>query len=610
MRTVACLLLSLGPLWAQELRIAPFAQGLASPVDVQHAGDGSGRMFVVEQAGVIRILRGGVPATQPFLDIRARVSSGGERGLLGLAFPPGFAQSRRFYVNYTNLNGDTVLSLFRVSGNPELADPTSEVILLTIPQPAANHNGGQIRFGPDGYLYVGMGDGGGSGDPQNLAQNLGSLLGKMLRIDVESQPGQVRIPPDNPFVHTPGARPEIWAYGLRNPWRFSFDRATGGLWIADVGERSWEEVNYQPPSSRGGENYGWPLMEGNACFRAGCNPQGLVRPVAEYAHSGGNCSITGGFVYRGNATPGLRGTYLYGDYCTGQLFAAMQRNGVVNVVLPPLATGFRITSFGEDEAGEVYFATTAGALWRVQGHPGPQFHPQFDVVDAAAFRPGLMPGSLATVFAAGVRDQVGITQANSIPLPLSLDGVTVTVAGRPAPLLSVSNVGGIEQVNFQVPFETPAAEGQRVVVTRNGIASTLWNGVVPSRAGAPQPGIYTYDGRRAIAVHALTYTLVTQEAPLRAGDFAFVYAAGAGAVTNAPATGAGAPAAPLAELRDSVRVTLSEVPCEVQFAGLAPGLVGVYQINFRVPQGLSAGLRDLVLTVAGVDSPPVQLPVR
>ena len=248
-----------------------------------------------------------------------------------------------------------------------MADAASEVVLLKIAQPFANHNGGQVRFGPDGYLYIAMGDGGSAGDPMRNGQNLGALLGKLLRIDVESDPGQVRIPAGNPFVNTAGARGEIWAYGLRNPWRFSFDRATGDLWIADVGQDIYEEVDFQPAASRGGENYGWNRMEGLHCYQAGCQMQGLTLPIAEYPHVAGACSVTGGFMYRGRVSPGMRGIYLYGDYCSGQIWG-VERQGSGWNSRQLLASGFTITTFGEDEAGELYVANAAnGSVHHIEG---------------------------------------------------------------------------------------------------------------------------------------------------------------------------------------------------------------------------------------------------
>ena len=354
-------------LFAQQIRTIPVATGLDAPTDIQNAADGSGRLFFVEQRGVIRVFHNNTLAAEPFLDIHEKTVGEGESGLLGLAFPPAFAAKQRFYVNYTDLNGNTVIAQYRVSENRDVSDPASELVLLRIVQPYSNHNGGQLRFGPDGYLYIGMGDGGSGGDPENRAQNLAELLGKMLRVDVESEPGRVLIPPDNPFVKLPGARPEIWALGLRNPWRFTFDRETGDLWIADVGQDTYEEVDFQPASSRGGENYGWNKMEGAHCFDGECSTGGLVLPVAEYTHERDGCSVTGGFVYRGSLFPVLRGTYLYADFCSGRMWGIRRaETGWINLFL--LDSGFNITTFGEDESGEIYVADqNRGAVHRIAG---------------------------------------------------------------------------------------------------------------------------------------------------------------------------------------------------------------------------------------------------
>ncbi len=337
------------------------AEGLTQPVQVAHAGDGSGTLYVVEQVGRIQTIKNGTLGAAPFLDISARALAGGERGLLGLAFPQGYATKGYFYVNYTRSpDGATVIARYRVTHDPDVADPSSEEILLVIDQPFGNHNGGQIAFGPDGFLYIGMGDGGSGGDPQNNAQNPATLLGKMLRIDVEGGVFPYAVPPGNPFVGSGGFRGEIWALGLRNPWRFSFDRGTGDLYIGDVGQGSFEEVDFQPATSAGGENYGWNVLEGNSCFGGGvCNAADFVPPVAVYDHSGGNCSITGGTVYRGNAYPGLQGIYLYGDFCTGQIFG-LTRDGSAweNALL--LDAPFSISSFGEDEAGNLYATNYGG----------------------------------------------------------------------------------------------------------------------------------------------------------------------------------------------------------------------------------------------------------
>jgi glucose/arabinose dehydrogenase len=334
--------------------------GFTSPVGVTHAGDGSGRIFVVQQGGRIRIVRNGVAEASPFLDISGRISTGGERGLLGLAFPPDYARKGYFYVNYTNTAGDTVVSRFRRSASsPDAADPASEQIILTVAQPFANHNGGQLAFGQrDRMLYVGLGDGGSGGDPGNRAQNPAELLGKILRLDTESgRPYTYTVPASNPFAATAGYRPEIWALGVRNPWRFSFDRLTADLFIADVGQGLFEEVNFQPAASAGGENYGWRVMEGLHCFNPNpCSQAGLTPPILEYDHSGGNCSVTGGHVYRANAFPRMRGLYLYGDFCSGRIWSLSREGGTwQNSLL--LDTSILISAFGEDEEGNLYAAS-------------------------------------------------------------------------------------------------------------------------------------------------------------------------------------------------------------------------------------------------------------
>jgi glucose/arabinose dehydrogenase len=341
------------------ITLTPVASGFAQPVGVTHAGDGSGRQFVIEQAGRVRIVRDGVVAPVPFLDISDRVLAGGERGLLGLAFPPGFAGKGYFYVDYTRLpDGATVVSRFRLS-SADTALVTSEEVLLVVEQPFENHNAGQLAFGRDGFLYVALGDGGSGGDPFGNGQNRATLLGNILRIDVEAGVVPYAIPSGpsgNPFVGEPGVRSEIWAFGLRNPWRFSFDRATGDLYIADVGQNLVEEVNFQAAASTGGENYGWNIMEGTSCFLSpDCDQTGLTLPVAEYRHGAGDCSVTGGFVYRGAEHPALQGIYFYADFCTGRLWG-LRRNGVVweNQLL--LDTALQISSFGEDEAGNLYLA--------------------------------------------------------------------------------------------------------------------------------------------------------------------------------------------------------------------------------------------------------------
>ncbi|HEU5315513.1 MAG TPA: PQQ-dependent sugar dehydrogenase, partial [Chloroflexota bacterium] len=360
---------------AVTLRLERAYGGLNGALGLVHAGDGTGRLFVVEKRGTIRVIRGGQVVTGSFfLDIRDRVlSSGSEQGLLGLAFHPRYRENGLFYVNYTNRSGDTEIVRFRATPGSDTADAASAQQILFYDQPAANHNGGHLLFGPDGFLYIGTGDGGGAGDQFNNAQNPGTLLGKMLRIDVDRTEGgrAYAIPPGNPFVGQAGWRPEVWAYGLRNPWRYQFDRATGDLYIADVGQNMYEEINFQP-SGQGGQNYGWPRMEGTHCFRpaTNCDRSGLTLPIGETTHAGGNCSITGGFVYRGSAQPLLRGAYVAGDYCSGIMWTLHRDPAGSWVQTQMVDTNVAISSFGEDEVGELFLTgLNDGNVYRVVAAP-------------------------------------------------------------------------------------------------------------------------------------------------------------------------------------------------------------------------------------------------
>jgi glucose/arabinose dehydrogenase len=345
-------------------------RGLAAPVDVQSAPGDRTRLFVVEQAGRIRIVRDGSLLATPFLDIVSRVGSGGERGLLGLAFHPRYTDNGRFFVNYTDRSGDTHVAEFRVSSTPDAADPASERTLLFVRQPFANHNGGGLAFGNDGMLYIGLGDGGAGGDPLGNGQDLGVALGKMLRIDVDSG-SPYAVPPDNPFVSSANAVREIWAYGLRNPWRFSFDRGTGDLFIGDVGQSGREEIDLGLASRRGGENYGWNVMEGSRCFQppSGCNTSGLTLPIVEYATGSDGCAVTGGYVYRGCRMPGYHGTYFYGDYCTAFVRSFRLQNGQAGDRrdwTSSVGRGVdRISSFGVDADGEILIVDHDGELYRI-----------------------------------------------------------------------------------------------------------------------------------------------------------------------------------------------------------------------------------------------------
>lgn len=357
-----------------ELRLTPVVNA-SGTVAITHAGDS--RLFLTIQSGAIRIFDGTQLLSTPFLNIDPIVQSGGERGLLSTAFHPDYANNGFFFVNYTNNSGDTVIARYeRSAGDPNLADSTSGVILLTIDQPFSNHNGGQLQFGPDGYLYVGMGDGGSGGDPSCLAQKPDELLGKMLRLDVDQNVNTAPfhgIPIDNPFVSDPNVRDEIWAIGVRNPWRFSFDRETGDLYIADVGQNNWEEIDFQPANSPGGENYGWDVMEGDVCFEDDpdcpvttpvCNSDLLTDPVHVYSHSFG-CSVTGGYVYRGCLAPGLYGKYIYADVCSGRVWALWQstpgvwQNEQLTITAAP-------TTFGEDRNGNVY-VNDGATIYLIEG---------------------------------------------------------------------------------------------------------------------------------------------------------------------------------------------------------------------------------------------------
>jgi glucose/arabinose dehydrogenase len=349
-------------LFAQaQVTFEPVITGLERIVFLTHAHDE--RLFIVEQMGRIRVFENNVLRPEPFLDISTLTKAGGERGLLGLAFHPDYQENGFFFVNYNDSNGDTQIVRYQVSDNPNVANPNSAKTILSIDQPYGNHNGGMIAFGLDGYLYIGMGDGGSGGDPQNHAQNLNSLLGKMLRIDVNNA-DPYAIPADNPFVNQDEARPEIWSYGWRNPWRFSFDRQTGDLWTGDVGQGSYEEISLQR-AGQGGGNYGWRIMEGSHCYKPkDCQKDNLILPLFEYNHSQGS-SITGGYRYRGNLAPSLSGNYIYGDFSSGRIWIANKNNGVWQTT-ELIDSNFNISSFGEDAHGELYLLDYKGVVYSIR----------------------------------------------------------------------------------------------------------------------------------------------------------------------------------------------------------------------------------------------------
>ncbi|NWF68666.1 MAG: PQQ-dependent sugar dehydrogenase [Chloroflexi bacterium] len=344
--------------------------GFDRPLGLVNAGDGSARLFLMEQSGRVWIISAGLTNPEPFLNISDLLSpevfSGrySERGLLGLAFHPDYAENGLLFVHYSDRDGHTVIARYSVAAdNPDAVDPASARIILRVQQPFPNHNGGTIAFGPDGYLYIGLGDGGSQADPRGNGQNPGALLGKILRIDVNAD--TYAIPEDNPYSSSSALAPEVWALGLRNPWRFSFDRATGDLYIADVGQNEWEEVNFQAADSPGGENYGWNVYEGDERFSSAADPANLVFPFVTYPHNMG-CSVSGGYVYRGQALPDLQGVYLFGDWCSGIIWASYRDSSGLwqnNIFID---TQYNVSSFGEDENGELYLVDYGGRVLQLQ----------------------------------------------------------------------------------------------------------------------------------------------------------------------------------------------------------------------------------------------------
>ena len=348
-----------------ELKL--FKSGFSNPTDIVSAGDS--RLFIVEQTGKIRILdTSGNISPVPFLDLASKITTAGnEQGLLGMTFHPNYKTNGYLYVNYTAAgSGTTTIARYTVSADPNIANPSSELIILTVPQPFANHNAGDLAFGSDGYLYIPLGDGGSGGDPGDRAQDSLQLLGKLLRIDVDNG-APYAIPGDNPFVGDPKAHDEIWAIGLRNPFRISFDRLTGDLWIGDVGQNDWEEINFQSVNSPGGENYGWRCYEGNHSYNiSGCEPAStMVFPIAEYSNNQTTgCSVTGGFVYRGSKYPEMYGYYIFTDFCSGIFWSVIDSSGIWNLYSHGSLGSF-FTTFGEDQNGELYLASRSGSIYEV-----------------------------------------------------------------------------------------------------------------------------------------------------------------------------------------------------------------------------------------------------
>jgi glucose/arabinose dehydrogenase len=352
-----------------EFTLSAFAEGFERPLFMADPNDGTGRMFVVEQVGHIHVVIDGELLLEPMLNIEDQVTGGSEQGLLGLALHPNFAGNGTLFIDYTDLDGNTQVVRYTIADdNPDRLDPDSAQVVISVEQPARNHNGGMLAFGPDGYFYVSLGDGGNQGDPEGHGQNRGTLLGSILRLDVDSEPveGGYVIPEDNPFVQTEGAMSEIWHYGLRNPWRFSFDRETGDMWIGDVGQRAFEEVDFQP-AGVGGMNFGWSLAEGFECYSdENCQDADIDWPVFAYGRDLG-IAVTGGYVYRGEAVPSLAGRYLLGDYGTGYMWVLTPDGDGAYTPSDPIPTDLSISSFAEDAAGELYVIDLSGGIYQIVG---------------------------------------------------------------------------------------------------------------------------------------------------------------------------------------------------------------------------------------------------
>lgn len=584
-----------------NIQLQQVATGFASPVLVTNARDGSNRLFIVEQTGRIRVLQPDATTATEFLNLTTKLVPGGERGLLGLAFHPNYQTNRKFYVNYTRLlDGATVVSEFQASASNRNVADTTERILLTIAQPFTNHNGGMIEFGPDGYLYIGMGDGGGMNDPGNRAQNREDLLGKFLRIDVNRTEGALPYgtPPDNPFAGATPGRDEIFAYGLRNPWRWSFDRLSGQLYAGDVGQgaREWVHVIEK------GKNYGWATWEGTRCNTSkppgspDCTALPLITPFLEYTHTAGRCSITGGYVYRGARFTFAQGTYLYGDYCTGEIWQFA--NGQSSLLLDsPLA----LSAFGEDEGGELYACgLTNGVIYRLTNTTSPR---ALGTVSSASYDTSLAPASIAATFGTGLAN--GEYAAPSLPLPTNLGGTTVTVRDsqgveRLAPLF----YAGPLQINFQVPPLTAPGYAAAIVKINDTVVSS---GALKVAAFAP--GIFTAaasgSGVAAGRVQRVrngnsTYEEMVERDPADSSKWRSI------AIDLAPptdavflllfGTGLRGRSEPL-----NASVSIGGMVLPVDFVGAQPEFVGLDQVNIRLPQSLQGkGEVDVILTVDGV----------
>ncbi len=592
------------------IRLIPVADGLSSPLYMTSARDGSNRLFIVEQTGAIKVLMPGAsaPLQTPFLNIAGKIVAGGEQGLLGLAFHPQYSSNGRFFVNYTrNSDGGTVVSEFRVSaGNPNVAD-TQERIIITIPQPFANHNGGWIDFGPDGFLYIGMGDGGSGNDPGNRAQNNNDLLGKMLRLDVNTTGATPYVSPaTNPFFGSTPGRDEIYATGLRNPFRCSFDRGTGMLYAGDVGQGIIEEISI---ITLGG-NYGWRVFEGTRCTNVDaplCTPGNYISPIFEYSHTGGRCSVTGGYVYRGAGNSLPTGAYFFADFCTGEIF--MRNGDSTNMILD---TDLLISSFGEDEAGEMYVVNLGGSVHRLAIPAGAS------AVSAASFQgQTLSAESIAAGFGVNFANSAQFPPGDQAP-PTVLAGASVRVvdamgASRLAPIFYVSPT----QINFLVP---PGSAQGNATISFTNTSGSISSGAV--NIANVSPGIFTASASgngpatalvlRVKANGAQIYEPVVQrdaqnqfvprEIDLgpdlgNATDRVFLIAFGSGFRFR---TSLG-----------TVAATVGGTGALASFVGAQPDFFGLDQANILLPRSLiGRKVVDVVLTVDGQMSNTVNISIK
>lgn len=608
---VSCVLsllcVSLAQAQNSNLQLQPVLTGLSSPVLVTNARDGRNRLFIVEQTGKIKVLQPGATTATEFLNIQSKIVSGGERGLLGLAFHPQFKMNRRFFVNYTRASdGATVIAEYHASANdPNIAD-TTETVLLTIAQPFANHNGGMVEFGPDGFLYIGMGDGGSANDPGNRAQNVNELLGKMLRIDVDHANGGVPYssPASNPFFGNIAGLDEIFAVGLRNPWRFSFDRVTGQLYAGDVGQGAREEVDI---ITLGG-NYGWRIFEGTRCTNNDptlCTPGNFIAPILEYDHTNGRCSITGGYVYRGARQTLPLGTYVYSDYCTGEIFTAA--NGSSSVLL---TAGGSVSSLGEDEAGEIYVVIHSGTISRLVNSNSPSL---VTSVSAANYdsQIGVAAESLVTAFGTGLATTTA--PATSTPLPTTLGGVTVTVRDgsgieRLAPLYYVSPT----QINFAVPANSATGFGAIVVTSNGQVVSSGAVRILPTA-----PGIFSADSTGSGLAAALVQRIIGENStfepvvqynasnqtfsaiPIDLGsetDLVYLNLFGTGIRNRSNLS--------------AVTATVGGISVNVSYAGAQGQYEGLDQLNLLLPKSLRGrGDVNVVVTVDGQTANTVRVKI-